>query len=128
MPRRRKQKVGKECTPRTSDACSSRELDAELAQMMIAVEPAPAHPIGLAEVPENRMRMKLEVARLVGEACDDADQFRAVELKISGRISVDELIELRPRRNALRPRDGNAKRDPFDECPLHGIKEFTALN
>src|SRR5262249_47077972 len=93
----------------------------ELPQMMVAVQIAPAHPFGLGHIAEERVRMELDVFRRRGETFDERPELSPVALEIIGRRSADLLIHLRPRLDAMHPRQRRVKRDPFHYRASEGV-------
>src|SRR5215475_11983642 len=85
----------------------------ELPQVMVAMQIAPAHPLVLGHIAEERVRTKLDIFRLLGEAFDQRYELTPVALEIIGRRSADLLIHFRPRLDSPRPRQRRVKRDPF---------------
>src|SRR5215510_6350346 len=90
-----------------------RHLRPELPQVMVAMQIAPAHPLVLGHVAEERVRTKLDIIRLRGEAFDQRYELSPVALEIIGRRSADLLIHFRPRLDSARPRQRRVQRDPF---------------
>src|SRR5271166_2039916 len=76
---------------------------AELAQMMIHVQIAPAHPFPFGHDPKEGMRPQFGFVRLHRKPLKQFEEFALVEAKVSRWRAPCVRITLRYRGNAVRP-------------------------
>src|SRR5579863_10335143 len=89
------------------------ESAAELAEMVVHVEVAPAHPFGLSHRAKDRMGWPWS-----GQACklvQSGEQLDAVGLEVRGRGASDALVDLRRRLDPCRPFHGELQGDPLEQ-------------
>jgi hypothetical protein len=102
------------CPERHRRIFAVRTSLAELPEMMVHVEIAPAHPFLLRQLPKHRMRTPLEISWLSGESIQKEEQLRAIRLEFDGRCSAHHLISFGPGLDAVGP--GNTR---IQSKPLH---------
>jgi inner membrane protein len=97
-----------------------RSSGAELSQMMVYVQIAPAHPFSFGHRTEDRVRLPREIPRLARKAVQKAQQVLYIAFEDNRRRAALFGIHFGPCRCAVRPLEGNLQRDPFHKPAGHG--------
>jgi len=100
---------------------------AELAEMVVNVEVAPAQPLAISQVAENRMRVSRTVALRTPEPLHRFYQSRSIGFEFNRSGTAHTLLHFRSRRKPLWPLDGRIERAELDDGPLKNPGRRTNL-
>jgi hypothetical protein len=93
------------------------ELSAELAEVVVGVQPAPAHPFPLGQLAEEGVTDSGDIGKV--EACELVDRICLEGREIFVRDALPALIEFRPSGDVFRPGSGRPEGSPFhDGAPV----------
>jgi len=92
-------------------------LPAELSEMMVGVQIAPAKPVLSTHRTKDGVRGGKASIR-APESLEDSQQRLPILIQPNGRRASQALLDFRPRPNAVGPLCWEAEGDPLDESPL----------
>src|SRR5215469_16116489 len=99
---------------------SGAKSGAELAEVVIGVEVAEAHPFLLGHGAEVGMIGPTKISRVPRETVEEVNQFRHIAVKVARGCAFALLVDLRQCLEALRPRDRHPQAAPLQESTRIG--------